>query len=159
MNTLYIHLFNFLFQCVLRVLFFRVLRPQRPVPVWRQVVAVLSLGIMLPLFISVNYLPAYNLMDTVYRFFYRAGVYAIYLKLSKDCPVKVAVYVALLFTSIYTASQAVLQVPAFLMSPQSLGRICCVTSCISRLFTAVTSYCRRSGFCVLPAVDGFCSRR
>lgn len=40
MNTLYIHLFNFLFQCVLCILFFRVLQPQRPVPVWRQVVAV-----------------------------------------------------------------------------------------------------------------------
>lgn len=121
MNTLYIHLFNFLFQCVLCILFFRVLQPQRPVPVWRQVVAVLSLGIMLPLFISVNYVPPYNIMDTMYRFFYRAGVYVIYLKLSKDCPIKVAVYVALLFTSIYTASQAVLQVPVFFDEPTEFG--------------------------------------
>lgn len=113
----YIHLFNFAFQSLLCVFFFRRVQPSQPLPRWRKGLAYASLLLLLPLFLSVELNLTYNFWTTCGRFFYRALVYVVYLRLGKKSGWGPSIYASLLFTSIYTACQAFFQVPMLFEEP------------------------------------------
>lgn len=106
-----VHLPNFLIQSLLAIWFLRTIETTGIVGPRRRILSYASFLLMLPLFMSTQFNLSYNIWSTTIRFFYRALIYVIYLRLRKNTPYGAAVYVSLLLACIYTVCQSFLQTP------------------------------------------------
>lgn len=82
----YVHLPNFLLQSLLVIWFLRPMEVVGTVGFGRRILSYVSFLLLLPLFMSTQFNLTYNIWSTTLRFFYRAVVYVVYLRLRKNSP-------------------------------------------------------------------------
>lgn len=107
----YVHLPNFLLQSLLVIWFLRPMEVVGTVGFGRRILSYVSFLLLLPLFMSTQFNLTYNIWSTTLRFFYRAVVYVVYLRLRKNSPYGAAMYASLLLVCIYTVCQSFFQTP------------------------------------------------
>lgn len=108
---------DFAIQSIAAVWFFHRLEPESGISLRRRKGAWVVLLLLFPPILRITQItfPQTNLGDILWRFFYRTFIYTVYLRLGKKTAGGTAIYLSLLFSSIYTACQTLTQAPVLLL--------------------------------------------
>lgn len=108
-----IYLVEFIIEALIPVLFFRKVPVQNTTGKIAVQLGYASTLLLIPLFfrLEYRYTVGASVVWTCFRFFYRVGVYTIYVKLVKRSSWQICVYLGLLLTSLYTIFQIYIQIP------------------------------------------------
>lgn len=112
-SSVFYHISNFITQSILVIWFFYKVKPAIAVTPLRRFISILFFLLLLPLYISIlnTSTISYSYFATSLRFFYRALVYALYLKYLKRFSWGTTIHLAVLCTVTSTVCQALLQTP------------------------------------------------
>lgn len=137
----YVHLPNFLLQSLLVIWFLRPMEVVGTVGFGRRILSYVSFLLLLPLFMSTQFNLTYNIWSTTLRFFYRAVVYVVYLRLRKNSPYGAAMYASLLLVCIYTVCQSFFRHPFYLTQCLLSGSTFCEILFISPFLLLAPTCC------------------